>query len=149
MTTQIETNPSSTVKVSTQTPEQQMIEARRLAAWERDRTQINDFFNSPMKYISAFWQEYKPIVSVIGAIVLALLALKVTLGVIGFITGLPLVGGLLELVGIGYTVWFVNRYLLKAETRQELSYKLEDVKQDVIGATKPVADEFKQAINPE
>ncbi len=146
MTTQIDLQASSAIEQSTETLDQQIIEARRLAAWERDRAQIEDFFNQPMKYVSAFWQEYKPIVYVLGAIVLALFALKIVLSVIGFFTSLPLIGGLLELVGIAYTVWFVNRYLLKAETRQELSHQVEGMKQDVIGAAQPVVDEFKDAI---
>lgn len=144
MTTQIDLQSNSTID----TTEQQIIEARRLAAWERDRAQIQDFFSDPMKYVSTFWQEYKPIVYILGAILTALFALNLVLGIIGFVTHLPIISGLLELVGLGYTVWFVNRYLLKAETRQELSQKLEEMKQDVIGATKPAADEFKNAIQP-
>lgn len=144
MTTQIDLKSNSTID----TTEQQIIEARRLAAWERDRAQIEDFFNDPMKYVSAFWQEYKPIVYILGAFLTALFALNVVLGIIGFVTHLPIISGLLELVGLGYTVWFVNRYLLKSETRQELSQKMEEMKQDVIGATKPAADEFKNAIQP-
>lgn len=149
MTTQIDTQSTSAIEPASQTIDQQMIEARRLAAWERDRAQIDDFFSHPMKYISAFWQEYKPIVYVLGAVLVALFSLKVLLGVIGFVTGLPLIGGLLELVGIGYSVWFVNRYLLKAETRQELSVRVEEIKQDVIGVASPIAEEFKNAIEPD
>lgn len=144
MTTQLETLP----EVSEQET-QEIIEARRLAAWERDRVQIEDFFNNPGKYISAFWQEYKPIVYVLGAILAALFALNIVLGIVGFVTGLPLIGGLLELVGIGYTVWFVNRYLLKAETRQELSQQVESIKQDVIGAATATQEKVMDALDPE
>lgn len=144
MTTQIEVQSSSAID----TTEQQIIEARRLAAWERDRAQIEDFFNDPMKYVSTFWQEYKPIVYILGAFLATLFTLKVVFGIIGFVTSLPIISGLLELVGIGYTIWFVNRYLLKAETRQELSQKMETMKQDVIGATKPATDEFKNTVQP-
>jgi hypothetical protein len=144
MTTQLETLP----EVSEQET-QEMIEARRLAAWERDRVQIEDFFNNPGKYISAFWQEYKPIVYVLGAVLAALFALNIVLGIVGFVTGLPLIGGLLELVGIGYTVWFVNRYLLKAETRQELSQQVESIKQDVIGAATATQEKVMDAIETE
>jgi len=129
MTTQLETLPEVSDRET-----QEMIEARRLMAWERDRVQIEDFFNNPGKYITAFWQDYKPIVYVLGAILAALFALNIVLGIVGFVTGLPLIGGLLELVGIGYAIWFTNRYLLQAETRQELSQKMESIKQDVIGA---------------
>ncbi|MER3435203.1 MAG: hypothetical protein C4288_17750 [Leptolyngbya sp. ERB_1_1] len=146
MTTQLDMQSNSAIGTTSEAIDQEMIEARRLAAWERDRAQIEDFFNDPMKYISAFWQEYKPIVYVLGAILLASIVLKVVFGIIGFFTNLPIISGLLELVGIGYTIWFVSRYLVKAETRQELSQKVEEIKQDVVGAAQPVADDFKNAI---
>ncbi|MBW4527667.1 MAG: CAAD domain-containing protein [Phormidium tanganyikae FI6-MK23] len=149
MTTQVEIKSSSAIEPAPEAIDQQIIEARRIAAWERDHAQIRDFFSDPMKYISAFWQEYKPIVYILGAILFTLFALNVVFGIIGFVTSLPIISGLLELVGIGYTVWFVNRYLLKAETRQQLSQKVEELKQDVIGAAKPVTDEFKNAIDPD
>ncbi len=149
MTTQVELKSSSAIEPASETVDQQIIEARRLAAWERDRAQIEDFFSDPMKYISAFWQEYKPIVYVLGVVLAALFTLKIVFGVIGFVTSLPIISGLLELVGIGYTIWFVNRYLLKAETRQELTQQVEEIKQDVIGAARPVAEDFKNAIEPD
>lgn len=144
MTTQLETLP----EVADQDM-QEMIEARRLAAWERDQAHIADFFNDPSKYIAAFWQEYKPIVYVLGAILAALFALNVVLGIVGFVTGLPLIGGLLELVGIGYSVWFTTHYLLKAETRQELSQKIESLKQDIIGAATATQEKVLDAIDTE
>lgn len=149
MTTQIDMQSNSAIESTSETIDQQMIEARRLAAWERDRAQIDDFFSSPMKYISAFWQEYKPIVYVLGAILLALFALKIVFSVIGFVTSLPIISGLLELVGIGYIIWFVNHYLMKAETRQELVQKVEGLKQDVMGTAEPMAEDLKNAIEPD
>lgn len=139
MTTELEARP--------EVIDQELIEARRLMAWERDRAQIEDFFNEPGKYIRAFWQEYMPIIYVLGAIFTALVALKVVLGLIGFVTGLPLIGGLLELVGIGYSVWFANRYLLNAETRQELSQKVDELKQEVVGAASSTQEKMLDSID--
>lgn len=139
MTTELEARP--------EVIDQELIEARRLMAWERDRAQIEDFFNEPGKYIREFWQEYKPIIYVLGAIFTALVALKVVLGLIGFVTGLPLIGGLLELVGIGYSVWFANRYLLNAETRQELSQKVDELKQEVVGAASSTQEKMLDSID--
>lgn len=144
MTTQLETLPEVVDQDM-----QEMIEARRLAAWERDRTHIEDFFSNPTKYVSAFWQEYKPIVYVLGVILAALFALNIVLGIVGFVTGLPIIGGLLELVGIGYSVWFANHYLLKAESRQELSQKITSLKQDVIGAATATQEKVLDAIDTE
>jgi hypothetical protein len=141
MTTQLETRPEII--------DQEIIEARRLMAWERDRAQIQDFFGDPMKYVTAFWQEYKPIVYVLGSILAALFALRIVLGIVGFITSLPLIGGLLELVGIGYSIWFTNRYLLKAETRQELFQKVDEIKQDVTGAANSAQEKMLDTIDAE
>jgi hypothetical protein len=38
------------------------------------------------------------------------------------------------LIGIGYSAWFVNRYLLKASNRQELAQEIQGLKQQVVGS---------------
>lgn len=43
---------------------------------------------------------------------------------------------MLELVGIGYTGWFVWRYLWKASTRQELFSEFDKLKSQVLGSQK-------------
>lgn len=141
MTSQLQTTKSSGIEPSAEALEREVLEARNKLAWERDRAQIDDFFNHPLKYISAFWEEYKPIVYTVATLAIALFAVRIVFGVVHFITGLPLIGSLIELVGIGYSVWFANRYLLKAETRQELSRKIDELKQDVAGATEAIVQE--------
>ncbi|WP_243903127.1 CAAD domain-containing protein, partial [Aetokthonos hydrillicola] len=46
---------------------------------------------------------------------------------------IPLVAPTFELIGIGYSVWFVYRYLLKASTRQELTDEIAGLKTQVVG----------------
>jgi len=46
---------------------------------------------------------------------------------------IPLVAPTFELIGIGYSAWFVYRYLLKASTRQELTNEIATLKSQVIG----------------
>jgi CAAD domains of cyanobacterial aminoacyl-tRNA synthetase len=46
---------------------------------------------------------------------------------------IPLVEPLLELVGLGYTAWFVVRFMLKSEKRQEFYAKFADTKESVLG----------------
>lgn len=115
----------------------QMEEQQRLA-WERDQARIQDFFNHPGQYITEYWQQYKPIAVNLLIVALALFAVNFVLGLIHLITSLPLISPLLKLVGLGYTSWFVYRYLLKAETRQELVGKFNIIKQEVIGAAEEV-----------
>ncbi|MQL41646.1 hypothetical protein EI012_27460, partial [Escherichia coli] len=41
---------------------------------------------------------------------------------------------LLEVVGLGYTVWFSSRYLLFKKNRDELAAKIEKLKEQVLGS---------------
>lgn len=52
---------------------------------------------------------------------------------VGAVNGIPLLPKLLELVGLGYTSWFVYRYLLFKSSRQELAADLEELKKKVAG----------------
>lgn len=84
-------------------------------------------------YVSNFFTEYqKPIVTV-GLILASGITIKVTAGVLDALNDVPLVAPFFELVGIGYTAWFVYRYMLKASDRQELVAEIEALKQQVVG----------------
>ncbi|GAP94824.1 CAAD domain-containing protein [Leptolyngbya sp. NIES-2104] len=117
---------------------EQQIEAQRRLAWERDQAKIADFFNDPFKYVADFWQQYKPLVITLLVVGAAIFAVKVVLSLIHFVTNLPLISPLLQLIGLAYTAWFVSRYLLKAETRKELSAKVDEIKQGIIGTTEEI-----------
>jgi len=84
-------------------------------------------------YVSNFFAEYqKPIVTV-GLILTGAVSVKVTLAVLNALNEVPLVAPTFELIGLGYTGWFVYRYLLKASDRQELLAEIESLKEQVIG----------------
>ena len=86
--------------------------------------------------MSRYFNENKqPIIS-FALIVAALLALRVVLTVLVTLNDIPLLAPTFELVGIGYSVWFVSRYLLKSSNRQELSLELQKLKQQVVGSVK-------------
>ncbi|XP_022990791.1 protein CURVATURE THYLAKOID 1A, chloroplastic-like isoform X2 [Cucurbita maxima] len=53
--------------------------------------------------------------------------------VVGAFDSIPLVPKLLEIVGLGYTVWFAARFLLFKESRDELAAKIDEIKEQVIG----------------
>ena len=156
MTTELPTNPGTTVAPSDEQivqdllpsmltppleaqidPDSLLNEQRRLA-WERDQATIADFFNNPFKYISAYWRQYKPIVIALPLIALATIAVNFVLMLLGFILAIPLMGSLLQLIGFVYSVWFVKRYLLTPKTRQELFEKVAQIKQAVIGTTEEI-----------
>jgi threonine/homoserine/homoserine lactone efflux protein len=66
--------------------------------------------------------------------VLAAIAVKLTLALLGAINDIPFLSLILELIGLGYTAWFISRYLLTAGSRQELSRELENFKQQVFSS---------------
>ncbi|KAL8232103.1 hypothetical protein R6Q57_001881 [Mikania cordata] len=54
--------------------------------------------------------------------------------VIEAFNGVPVIPKFLELVGLGYTGWFIYRYLLFKSTRKELADDIEALKKKIIGS---------------
>ncbi|CAL5006101.1 unnamed protein product [Urochloa decumbens] len=63
----------------------------------------------------------------------AILAVWISLVLVRALDSVPLLPGLLELVGLGYSGWFVYRYLLFQENRKELANNLDTLKKRIIG----------------
>ncbi|GFY92349.1 hypothetical protein Acr_08g0007450 [Actinidia rufa] len=53
--------------------------------------------------------------------------------VIGAVNSVPLLPKIMELVGLGYTGWFVYRYLLFKQSRKELATDIEALKKKIAG----------------
>ncbi|XP_076944838.1 protein CURVATURE THYLAKOID 1A, chloroplastic-like [Bidens hawaiensis] len=51
--------------------------------------------------------------------------------VIGAIHKVPLLPNIMELVGVGYSGWFVYRYLLFESSRKELAANIESIKKEL------------------
>ncbi|MEH2294064.1 CAAD domain-containing protein [Nostoc sp.] len=80
-----------------------------------------------------FYQEYKlPTIS-FALLVITVTALRIFLAVLNAINHIPLVYLILELIGLGYTIWFTFRYLLKDSTRQELTGKIHLLQKQILG----------------
>lgn len=89
--------------------------------------QIFDFIVGLPDYVGTFFSKYKQLVISIAVIWGAAIALKVVLAIMDALNDIPLLASTFEVIGVGYCVWFTNRYLLKPPTRQELAQKLEDL----------------------
>ncbi|KAJ7951253.1 protein CURVATURE THYLAKOID 1A, chloroplastic-like [Quillaja saponaria] len=63
----------------------------------------------------------------------AIVAVWLSSIVVGAINSVPLLPKILELVGLGYTGWFVYRYLLFKSSRKELSSDIEALKKKIAG----------------
>ncbi|KAA8520710.1 hypothetical protein F0562_015018 [Nyssa sinensis] len=63
----------------------------------------------------------------------AIVAVWLSSIVVGAINSVPLLPKIMELVGLGYTGWFVYRYLLFKSSRKELATDIEALKKKIAG----------------
>lgn len=77
--------------------------------------------------------ENKPTVLIYGGG--ALLALWISSIIVAAINSVPLLPKIMELIGLGYTGWFVYRYLLFKSSRKELASDVEELKKKITGST--------------
>lgn len=63
----------------------------------------------------------------------ALVALWISSVIISAIDSLPLFPKVMELVGLGFTVWFSYRYLIFKNKRDEWFAKIDDFKEQILG----------------
>ncbi len=84
-------------------------------------------------YVKDFYADNKSAVTVVGIVLGSIVGLKLTLAILSAINEIPLLAPTFEMVGIGYTAWFVYRYLLKASTRDELGSEFDTFKSGIFG----------------
>jgi CAAD domains of cyanobacterial aminoacyl-tRNA synthetase len=101
--------------------------------WQEVSSKVSDFIADLPTYLSDFFGEYKRPIITISLIIASLIAVKLLLAVLGAINDLPLISSLFELIGMGYSVWFVWRYLLKASDREQLGSDFSALKSQVLG----------------
>ena len=97
------------------------------------KNQVLEMFSGLPDLFSKFFGEYRKPVVTVGLIVAVIITLKVLFAVIAALNEIPLLAPLFELIGIFYGGWFVYRYLLKANTRQELWAEVQSYKEQLFG----------------
>ncbi|CBN57668.1 MULTISPECIES: CAAD domain-containing protein [Kamptonema] len=97
------------------------------------KEQILSILSHLPDYISGFYQEYKSQLTLLGLIIASIIAFKIFLGVVDALNDIPFLEPTFELIGIGYSSWFIYRYLLKSSNRQELSQNIQILKEQVLG----------------
>ena len=63
----------------------------------------------------------------------AIVAIWLSSILVSAINSVPLLPKIMELVGLGYTGWFVYRYLLFKSSRKELATDIESLKKKITG----------------
>ncbi len=105
--------------------------------WVKYGEQVSSFLATLPDYVVSFFNTYKQPLVTIGLILASIVAVKILFAVLDALNDIPLVSPTFELIGIGYSVWFVYRYLLKASTRQELTHEISTLKTQVVGNQLP------------
>jgi ABC-type transport system involved in cytochrome bd biosynthesis fused ATPase/permease subunit len=101
--------------------------------WQRISQQIIDLLDQLPNYVGSFFDKNKQAILSLVLILSAFVTVKVVIAVLNAINGVPLLAPIFEIIGIVYAIWFTFRYLIKSETRQELSYKVSSFKKQLIG----------------
>jgi hypothetical protein len=108
--------------------------------------QISQFLKQLPSYIKRFFEAYKSPITIIGLILAAIVTLKLMVAVIDALNDLPLFAASFEVIGIGFVIWFVYRYLLKASTRQEIALEIQILKEQIIGKSDLDTDPLPEEI---
>lgn len=101
--------------------------------WQEWVKPVSKFLSELPDYVGGFFQSYQQPLITLALILSGVITVKVTLAVLDALNDIPLLAPVFELVGIGYTAWFVYRYLLKVETREELGAEFKALKGQVVG----------------
>ncbi|MBW4650414.1 MAG: valine--tRNA ligase [Kastovskya adunca ATA6-11-RM4] len=111
---------------------------------EKYSTQAQQLFNQGASLLSRlpaslgkFFSNYQRPLLVVGLLFATLIAFRVAQGVVNGLNSLPFVAQTFQAVGLGYLLWFVYRYLLFRNNRQELKAKTQSLKEKVVGSPEP------------
>jgi hypothetical protein len=101
--------------------------------WQQRGKLVSQILAELPDYIGKFVSANRRLLINLGLIAAGFVTLKLTLAMLTAINDLPLLSPTFELVGIGYTIWFVRRYLLEASNRQELQQEIKKVTSQIAG----------------
>ncbi|XP_072958417.1 protein CURVATURE THYLAKOID 1B, chloroplastic-like [Typha angustifolia] len=88
-----------------------------------------------VKTVQDAWDKLEDKYAVTSLAFAGFVALWSTSGMISAIDRLPVVPGVLELVGIGYTGWFAYRNIIYKPEREALIAKVKGIYNDIIGSS--------------
>ena len=107
---------------------------------------VAQFVTDLPSYAGNFFAEYQKVLVTLGLLISVAVTGKVTLAVLDTMNQIPMLGGLFEVIGILFTMWFAFRHLLFAVNRQQLAEKIDSLTADVLGKTTAIAIAETKAI---
>lgn len=97
------------------------------------KEEILAFLSQLPENLGSFFKEYKRPLTTVGLLIALLITFKILTGLVEIINEIPLIKPTFETVGLGYSAWFIYRYLLKADNRKELSADFNTLKEEILG----------------
>lgn len=83
--------------------------------------------------VGTFFGEYKQPITTLLIILATVPFVALAVAILEVINAIPFLAPTFQLVGFGYSSWFIYRYLLFADRRQEFSQTLDDYKTRILG----------------
>ena len=77
--------------------------------------------------------KYKKSLIVVGSVILTITIINFLHSILTIVNHIPLASTFFIFVGLVYTIWFALQYLLKAEDREDLEGKIDDISIEFIG----------------
>jgi isoleucyl-tRNA synthetase len=107
---------------------------------------VAEFVANLPEYAGNFVTENQKALVTIGLLASVLITGRVTLAILDTINQIPVLGGLLEAIGILFTIWFVFRHLLLAANRQKIALQIDLLIADVLGQTTAIVPAETRAL---
>jgi hypothetical protein len=131
-------NPPAALDMNTETPGtllnlQNSSQPLVSEEWREQLDKVLRFLLKFPEYFDSNLGEYRKPLTTVGIILSAGLGIAVADGVLTRLNTIPFFAPTFELIGLGFTGWIIFRYLLYADTRQELLQEYDKVKDRIIG----------------
>lgn len=104
-------------------------------ALSRTGSWLRSFLESPREFLDDFFNDIRKPAITLGLLLGIIIVLRLTAVLLDSLNDIPLLPGALQLIGLGYTVWFLLSYLPKTDRRQTLLADIQRLWQTVIGPT--------------
>lgn len=101
--------------------------------WRSFQTKATTWMDQATTNMATFFRNNGSLLSAIGWALLVVVGIRMLFALVHVLDNIPLITPLLELIGFAYVVWFIRRYLIRVQDRQELVQTLNQYKTDILG----------------